>query len=265
MPWFDIKQLFDGVYAFMEPGHYEEVISYLVIGSTRAVLVDTGLGIGDLASEARTLTSLPLSVVNTHAHWDHRGENYKFNDIAIHAIDAPDLEQPYTNAQLAVNARPAMFTRPTPPGFSPETWQIRPSKATRLLADGDRIDLGGRTLEVIFSPGHDRGHICLLDRAQRWLMTGDVYYPGPLYLHLPSANPGDMLATARRLAALEPLVDWVLPSHNATPMPATELGRLGDAMEQVMSGSAKGAERETRWGTVASYDFGSFSIWLPPR
>ena len=41
MPWFDIKQLFDGVYAFMEPGHHEEVISYLVLGSARAVLVDT--------------------------------------------------------------------------------------------------------------------------------------------------------------------------------------------------------------------------------
>jgi glyoxylase-like metal-dependent hydrolase (beta-lactamase superfamily II) len=264
MEWFDLKQVFDDVYAFMEPGHFEEAISYLVIGNERAVLVDTGMAVGDMTTEARKLTELPLSVVNTHAHWDHRGENHKFSEIAIHSIEARDLEKLHSSAQLAVKTRPGLFTRPTPPGFSPETWQVLPSQATRLLKDGDTVELGGRTLEVIHTPGHTPGHVCLLNRAQRWLMTGDVYYPGALYLHLPYSNPSDFLSTARKLAALEPAVDWVLPSHNQTPMPATELGRLADAMEKVMGGNEPWEKRDTEWGKVRRYDFGNFSVWLPP-
>jgi glyoxylase-like metal-dependent hydrolase (beta-lactamase superfamily II) len=246
----------------MEPGHYEEAISYLVTGSERAALVDTGMAVGDLASEVRNLTSLPVSVVNTHAHWDHRGENYKFSDIAIHALEAPNLEKLHSSEQLAAMTRPGLFTRPTPPGFWPSQWQVFPSKATRLLGDGDKIELGNRTLDVLHTPGHTPGHVCLLDRAHRWLMTGDLYYPGNLYAHFAYSNVNDMLASARRLATLEPDVDWLLPSHNQTPMPSSELGRLARAMEDITGGAAVWEERDSEWGRVRRYDFGSFAVWL---
>lgn len=261
MGWFDIKPVTGTVTAIMEPGHDEEVISYLVTGQGKAILVDTGMGIGDLQYEAQQLTRLPISVVNTHAHYDHRGENFKFSQIAIHEIEAANLESEHGHDKLKVKLAPGRFTRPTPPTFSPGAWSIPPSKATRILRDGDTIDLGDRVLDVLHTPGHSPGHICLLDRTERWMMTGDIYYPGNLFAHFAESDIHQMLASAKRMAALQGEIDFVLPSHNQTPMPAHELGRLADALEQVTGGSAEWEPRHTEWGAVKRYPFGSFAIW----
>ncbi len=259
--WFDIRKIADGVIAFSEPGHFEEAISYLVIGNERAALIDTGMGVGDIASEARRFTALPLMVVNTHAHWDHRGENYKFDQIAIHASEADDLQNPVGQEKLRYKTLPGRFTRATPPTFSPYAWHVPPSTATRILHEGDTIDLGGRTLDVLHTPGHTPGHICLLDRAQRWLMTGDVYYPGTIYTQFAYSDFDELLATAQRLAALESEVDWLLPSHNATPMPSSELPKLAAALARIQHGEASGYERDdVEWGKVRRYEFGTFSV-----
>ena len=256
--WFDIKPIAPGVTALMELGHIEEVISYLVVGQARAALIDTGFAIGDQQAEVRKLTTLPILVVNTHAHSDHRGENYKYADIAIHAREAADLEKLLTPEYMARMAAPHMFTRPLPPGFWPSQWQIFPSKATRILNEGDRIELGGRTLEVIHTPGHSPGSISLLDRAQRLLFSGDFYYPGPLYAHVASANLDDYFAAAQKLVAYENAVDWLLPAHNATPMPASELGKMARAFASIRAGAAQGAPQGD--GRVMRYDFGTFAI-----
>jgi glyoxylase-like metal-dependent hydrolase (beta-lactamase superfamily II) len=261
MNWFDIRNPFAGVYAFMEPGHYEECISYLVIGTERAALVDTGMNVGDLAAEVRRITTLPVLVVNTHSDWDHRGENYKFTDIAIHEREADWLERPVGQEKLGMKARPGRFTRPTPPHFVASEWRVPPSKATRLLREGDTIELGGRTLEVLHTPGHTPGHICLLDRAQRWLITGDIYYPGAIYVFYPWSSLSDCLTSARRLAALKNDVDWLLPAHNVTPIPETELMRLQLAFESICNGVTQGIERDdAEWGKLLKYEFGTLSV-----
>ena len=261
MSWFDTRKIADGVIAFSEPGHFEEAISYLVIGSERAALVDTGMGVGNLEREARKLTALPLMVVNTHSHWDHRGENYKFEQVAIHELEAAALGQPVGQEKLRYKTLPGRFTRPTPPEFSPADWYVPPSRATRILHDGDSIELGGRVLEVLHTPGHSPGHICLLDRPQRWLMTGDLYYPGTIYTQFDYSDLHQLLASAKRLAALEPELDWLLPSHNATPMPSSELPKLANALERIERGEASGYEREdVEWGKIKRYEFGTFSV-----
>ena len=261
MNWFDVRTIAAGVTAFSEPGHYEEAISYLVTGRERAALVDTGMGVGNLEAEVRARTSLPLFVVNTHSHWDHRGENYKFDQIAVHEVEAADLERPVGQEKLRFKTLPGLFTRDTPAEFSPTAWHIPASRATQRLRDLDTIDLGGRVLEVLHTPGHTPGHICLLDRAQRWLITGDLYYPGTIYLQFDYSDFDQLLASARRLAALEPDVDWLLPSHNATPMPSSELPKLVNALERIQRGTARGYERvDAEWGQVRRYEFGTFSV-----
>jgi len=76
--WFEVYKLIDDTYAIYEPYQFEEAISYLVIGKKRAIIIDTGTGIGDLKQVVSELTDLPVSVVNTHTHWDHIGNNYQF-------------------------------------------------------------------------------------------------------------------------------------------------------------------------------------------
>ena len=80
-PWFEIYSIQPGVFAIYEPKQFEEVISYLILGDKRALLFDTGLGIGRISAAVARLTSLPLVVINSHTHFDHVGGNAEFHEI----------------------------------------------------------------------------------------------------------------------------------------------------------------------------------------
>lgn len=73
MDWLTIQQLDKDTWALSEPRHWEETHAYLLTGTKQALLIDTGLGVCDLFSAVRSLTSLPVTVALTHAHWDHIG------------------------------------------------------------------------------------------------------------------------------------------------------------------------------------------------
>jgi glyoxylase-like metal-dependent hydrolase (beta-lactamase superfamily II) len=181
--WWRVYRLAEGTYALYEPNQFEEAISYLVLGSERGVLIDAGTGIGDIRQVVEELTDLPVSVVLTHEHYDHIGGAYRFDEIAAPSNPAglEVLGRGRDNASLQGYLTDEYLWKPLPPGFDGATWTIPPVQPTLLLDDGDIIDLGGRTLEVIATPGHSPAHICLLDRENRLLWTGDHFFPGPLY------------------------------------------------------------------------------------
>src|SRR6266700_5966665 len=79
--WFEVYRIRPGVFAIYEPHQQEEVISYLVLGTKKAVLFDTGMGISDIKKLVEHLTPLPVSVLNSHTHNDHVGDNWRFSDI----------------------------------------------------------------------------------------------------------------------------------------------------------------------------------------
>ena len=79
--WFEVYKLTDTVYAIYEDGQFEEVISYLVLGDDKAVLIDTGNGIGDIKAVVYRITDLPVMVLNTHTHGDHIGGNHQFKEV----------------------------------------------------------------------------------------------------------------------------------------------------------------------------------------
>jgi len=80
-PWFEIYRIRPGVFAIYEPRQFEEVISYLILGAKRALLFDTGLGVGRISAVVARLTPLPVTVINSHTHFDHVGGNAEFRDI----------------------------------------------------------------------------------------------------------------------------------------------------------------------------------------
>ena len=79
--WFEVYEIVPGVLAIYEPGQFEEVISYLIIGSERALLFDSGLGIGDMRELVRELTDQEVVLLNSHTHYDHVGGNHAFDTI----------------------------------------------------------------------------------------------------------------------------------------------------------------------------------------
>src|SRR6516164_11683291 len=74
------------------------------------------------------------------------------------------------------------------PGFDPRTYQTRAWKIMAFMHDGDKFDLGGRTLEVLATPGHTPDSIALIDRANGLLFTGDTYYPAAIWLYRPETD-----------------------------------------------------------------------------
>ncbi len=256
-PWFEVYKLFPGTFAIREPWHWERVISYLMIGEDRALLFDTGTGIGDIRAVVSKLTAGDVVVVNSHSHPDHIGGNYQFEIIY-------GLEDPYT----AENARgrsvedsqrfvpEEAFSRAPPPTFSRQTYRIRPYRIARYLKDGEVIDLGGRSLEVMWVPGHAPDALCLLDREQRFVLTGDTFYLGRIFVH-DEESLAAFATSAKRLAALAGDVDRILPAHSATLLKAAFLPKFSESVEAIVRGASQGTEfRPGR----REHKFGAFSI-----
>ena len=223
-----------GVWLVAAPPH---VNCFLVAGEERAMLIDTGLGIGDIRGTVGELTDLDVMVVNTHYHWDHSGGNAAFDDISIHELGAEKLQrgpdmaklEPYAAYSRRMLDRVGEFRvtdeeffgflsdettpRPLPDGFDFARWQIPASIPTRLLNDGDRLDLGGRTLQVFHTPGHTPDSICLFDEENGLLFGGDTYNTGPIYAHLPDSDVAAFVRSTARMAELADGVAFVYVAH----------------------------------------------------
>lgn len=214
--WFDVYKLTENTYAIYEPNQFEEAISYLVLGTERGIIIDTGTGIGDIKQVVSELTELPVSVVNTHEHYDHVGGNYRFDDIAIfdHPAAIARLDKGVDNASVQRYITDEYLWKPLPQGFDASTWTIPSVQPTTLMHDGEIIDLGERQLRVIYTPGHSPGSVCLLDAENRLLFTGDHFFPGPLYAHADDVNIKEYVKSNQMLADMVGEYDYVLSGHN---------------------------------------------------
>ena len=235
-PWYEVYKVAPAVYAIYEPHQFEETISYLIVGDKQALLFDTGMGISDLRNVTAALTRLPIVVLNSHTHNDHVGDNWQFETIY-----GMDTEFTRKNAQgsredAQAELAPDQICGQLPKRFDPKTYATPPWKITAYKHDGDRIDLGGRWLEVIATPGHTPDAISLFDRANSLLFSGDTYYPGPIWLYRPETNLEAYGASIRRLAALTPQIKTVLGAHNVPVAPPSVLPRLVTAFEAVRAG-----------------------------
>ena len=260
-PWFEVYRVLPDVYAVREPGHWERVISYLVVGTERALLFDTGTGIGDIRSVIDGLTELEVVVVISHSHPDHVGGNHQFETIL-----APETEYGRESAKgrsVEDSARfvpERAFSQEPPATFSPETYRIHPWKIARTLVDGEKIDLGGRSLEVLLTPGHSPDSLCLVDRENRFVMTGDTFYLGRIFVASEAGSLDAFAKTATRLAGLAGEVDRVLPAHSATLLQPHFLTQLDEGVRKILKGEAEGEELEDG---RTEYRIGRISVVVP--
>jgi glyoxylase-like metal-dependent hydrolase (beta-lactamase superfamily II) len=238
-PWFEVYQPAPKVFAIYEPHQSEEVISYLIVGEKRALMFDTGMGISDIKKVTAELTTLPVSVLNSHTHNDHVGGNWQFD--TIYAMDTDFTRQNARGSSEAAQAEiaPGQVCGALPKGFDAKTYATRPWKITAYTHDGDRFDLGGRTIEVIATPGHTPDAISLIDRANGLLFTGDTYYPAPIWLFRPETDLDAYAASIRCLAALAPHIKLVLGAHNIPVAQPSVLPRLITAFDAVRTGKIK--------------------------
>jgi len=261
--WFDVYRVSDGVFAIYEPGQFEEVISFLITGEGRALLFDTGLGIGDMRQVVDGLTDLDIVVLNSHTHYDHIGGNFQFD--TIYANDTQYTRNHARGSSIAAVAefvQDGWIWKPLPAQFSQAEYRSRAFTIDRTVADGDVIDLGGRQLEVLLTPGHAPDSLCLLDRDNRILFTGDTFYPAPLYTHLDGSDFGAYAASAHRLAALADAYDLAYTAHNVPVADGDYIVAMDRAFEAISAGTA---DDYTMTEGNRQYYFDGFSIIVDPQ
>jgi glyoxylase-like metal-dependent hydrolase (beta-lactamase superfamily II) len=258
--WFEIYRVSERTFALLEPSHYEEVISYLILGSELGVLFDTGMGIGNIQAEVDHLTELPVVVVNSHCHYDHIGDDYRYAEVWAfdHDGEIARIEGGKTRAECEHYLEPGSFTE-LPEDFDPSAYEIRPARITRRLQHLDTIDLGGRTLTVHHTPGHSPGSICLTDSQDALLFTGDAFYPGMMYAHFEDSDFDDYQQSMAYMVGLLPGVSHLCPAHNEAYVPKEVLFRVQEAFQQIVAGRAPdGYEEGDR-----VFRFEGFGVELP--
>jgi len=261
--WFEVYRVTEGVYVFYEPGQFEEAISNLIEGDNKAALIDTGCGIGNLRKAVEEVTELPVMVVNTHAHNDHIAQNYLFDEVAMynHPRSHKVSEIGLPNSKMAHLLAPGMVWKPLPEEFDEENYVVPPFKVTRWLKEGDTINLGGRVLEVLHTPGHSPDSICLLERDARLLFTGDIFYTGAIYTYLPG---GDLLTFIKSyhkmMLECYPYIDRLMPSHNEPWVEKELLNEVLRVVEAIHTGRGEYVEGTDRGTPIRKYTYDRFSI-----
>jgi len=253
MDWFTIERLDALTYAISEYRHWEETHCYLLCGTERAVLIDTGLGVSNIKEVVDRLTSLPVLVLTTHVHWDHIGGHQYFQAFQVHEAErdwiAHRFPIPLQVVKQNLTCRPCDF----PEDFSLEEYRIFQGVPEGTYHDGSSFDLGGRRLVAVHTPGHSPGHCCFWEPGRRWLYSGDLIYKGCLDAFYPTTDPRQFFRSVQKLQALP--VERVLPGHHALSVPTGMIDQVAEAFAGL---EAQGLLRQGS----GVFDFGEFQIHL---
>jgi glyoxylase-like metal-dependent hydrolase (beta-lactamase superfamily II) len=185
--WYKTRSLEDGVTHIWEP-HIKPFYRcniWHVRGRDRDLLVDSGMGVVDLRRQVAILAERPVLAVASHTHFDHIGAHHEFTERAVHRAEAGILAEPtrratYADVYVKDDTISDMFTMLPPGGYRSANYGVASAPATRLLGDGDSIDLGDRHFQVIHLPGHSPGGIGLWEAETGIFFSGDTIYDGPL-------------------------------------------------------------------------------------
>ncbi|RWR07410.1 MBL fold metallo-hydrolase [Paenirhodobacter populi] len=203
--WYRIRPVADGVTHIDEPfiKEFYRCNIWHVRGRDRDMLVDSGMGVVSLRAWVPLVTERPLDAVASHTHFDHIGCHHEFPCRLCHAAEAAILAAPTRDNTSAANyVSDEIFDALPPEPYQSATYGVAPAPATRILTDGDIIDLGDRHFEVIHTPGHSPGGIALWEAATGVLISGDILYDGPLIEGESPAEQAQYIASMRRLRDL---------------------------------------------------------------
>lgn len=250
--WFTINQIDKDTYIISEYRHWEETHCYLLNGQTRSLLIDTGLGICNIHDAVLKLTNKPVTAVATHIHWDHVGGHKYFPDFYAHEAELEWLNGRFPLSMETI--REMVLDRCVPPrGFDVETYELFQGTPAKVLHGGETIELGGRLVEVIHTPGHAPGHMCFFEAASGYLFTGDLIYKDTLFAYYPSTDPEAYLSSLETLSALP--VKKVYPAHHTLDIQPEIVTRMRDAFRQLKTAG------KLRHGS-GTHHYGDWAVWL---
>ncbi|TAJ11374.1 MBL fold metallo-hydrolase [Marinilabiliaceae bacterium JC017] len=229
--WFTIDELDANTFVISEYKHWEETHCYLLNGTNKSLLIDTGLGVENIWEQVQKLTNNPVTAVATHVHYDHIGGHKYFNDIYVHEDETDWLNGGFPLSIEQV--RNFLIEEPCdfPKEFDVNNYYLFEGTPTRVLSDNDTIELGERTIQVLHTPGHSPGHICFYEKDKGYLFTGDLIYLGKLFAYFPSTDPIAYMHSIKKLLSLS--VKRILPAHHDLDVPLSVIKDMDHAFTQL--------------------------------
>lgn len=236
---------------------------YLLIGTEKAMVIDCGMGIGDLRGAIEMITDKPLITVLTHGHIDHSGNARQFDEIWVHPADQnmpmPDsLERRKFDTQRIAARQKGCINAPFNM-FHLYPYDINvdlrepdePMPIVHDLYDGQQFDLGGGRIVTAYEcPGHTKGEMVFLDEQTRCLFSGDALN---FNLGVGQVPLETCLRYYRRLRDMGDRYDGIYNGHHdfrALGMPLDEdcLPTVIELMEEALAGHINVCEVPSFWG-----------------
>ncbi|MDS0525190.1 MBL fold metallo-hydrolase [Clostridium sp. SHJSY1] len=229
--WFTIEKIDNKTYAISEYKHWEETHCYLLLGSNKCLLIDTGLGVANIRKAVERITSLPIQVVTTHVHWDHIGGHKHFENIGVFATEKEWLSTKFPIPLNVVKTNLAKAPCKFPKDFNINDYELFQGEPSLILYNDDYIELGNRNIQVIHTPGHSPGHICLYEEEKGYLYSGDLIYEGTLDAFYPTTNPYDFMLSVKKTKDLK--VNKILPAHHNLNISSTLINDIYKGFIQI--------------------------------
>ena len=245
-----------------EIDEFDAASMFLLEGEARALLIDTGMGIGDLRGAVEMITDKPLTVVLSHGHIDHTGNARQFDEVWIHPADRgmpmPDaVERRRRDTECIAQRQKGSIGAPYNL-FNLYPYDIdvdlrdpdRPAPVVRDLFDGQRFDLGGRTIAVYECPGHTAGEVVFLDETNRMLFAGDAVNYNLL---LDAAPVETALEALKRVRGMGDRYDGIWNGHHdfralGMPLDGDCLENIIVILEDFVAGHVSFCECPSFWG-----------------
>jgi glyoxylase-like metal-dependent hydrolase (beta-lactamase superfamily II) len=220
---YSVTRVASQVWAVKDEISSEVAIAYLICGTKKVLLFDTNIGTAKISEVIEKITSLPVTVVLSHSHYDHIGGAHEFDEVwgwpsavmkKIKTKGVSTEEVLYYGGQSFLDS------------VGQDSWSVEPLNNLKSLNAGAYFDLGGIKLQVIHSPGHSPDSICLYEKSKGWLFSGDTLYRGPIYLDFPESNIKLYKKTLKKLSGLN--LKILFPGHNTTPEKPELLARTAE-------------------------------------
>ncbi len=257
-PWYAIEAMGDGITMLTEPhvARLWRANAFVVAGRDRTLLVDTGMGVASLRRVIASLTEKPVTLFTTHVHLDHIGAHHEFadGDILVHPAEAEALRAPVGPLGLDYASLPpawraqyraagfatdGLMVDAVPAGVDIARHRFAGVAATRLVDEGDAVDLGDRRFEVLHLPGHSPGSIGLWEASSGILLAGDAIYDGIL---VDTTEGADIPAYIRTMQRLRTLPVRVVHGGHRRPFGHARMIEIADAYIASRTGASVAAE-----------------------
>lgn len=204
---------------------------FLLKGTEKALLIDSGMTVRHAGEIAAALTGLPVELLNTHSDRDHTGCNDRFEWFYMHPADEPQYRA------------------------SEKSGRVVP------INDGDEIDLGNRKLRMIHLPGHTPGSVAVLDISRRVLISGDpIQEHGRIFMFGKHRNMSDYINSLEKLEKMTDEFDEIWPSHADIPISPDCIGRLIDGAKRIQNRDIEGKTADFFGREITVYDLGFTSF-----